>query len=80
VDVLVGTDVSVAVPFLGGLAHDASVHHELLKELDGTPVLALIKDRSLERQFEAIGLGAAEVLLTGSVEKIAATVERLIGH
>lgn len=29
VDILVGTDASVAVPFLGGLAHGASVHHEL---------------------------------------------------
>ena len=29
VDLIVGTDSSVAVPFLGGLAHGASVHHEL---------------------------------------------------
>ena len=29
VDVLVGTDVSMPLPFLGGLAHGASVHHEL---------------------------------------------------
>ncbi|MFI0424893.1 amidohydrolase family protein [Spongiactinospora sp. 9N601] len=29
VDILVGTDASVAVPYLGGLAHGASVHHEL---------------------------------------------------
>jgi imidazolonepropionase-like amidohydrolase len=29
VDVLVGTDTSIPVPFLGGLAHGASVHHEL---------------------------------------------------
>lgn len=29
VDVIVGTDASVAVPFLGGLAHGASAHHEL---------------------------------------------------
>ncbi|MEU8657210.1 amidohydrolase family protein [Actinoplanes philippinensis] len=29
VDILVGTDASVALPFLGGLAHGASVHHEL---------------------------------------------------
>jgi len=29
VGVLVGTDASVPVPFLGGLAHGASVHHEL---------------------------------------------------
>lgn len=29
VDILVGTDVSVPVPHLGGLAHGVSVHHEL---------------------------------------------------
>ena len=54
--------------------------NELLKELDGIPVLALIKGRSLQRRAEAMGLGADEVLRTGSVEKIAAAVERLIGH
>jgi DNA-binding NarL/FixJ family response regulator len=53
--------------------------NKLLEELDGIPVLALIKDRSLERQAEAMGLGAEEVLRTRSVEKIAAAVERLIG-
>jgi DNA-binding response OmpR family regulator len=53
---------------------------EVLKELDGLPVLALIRSRNVERQVEAIGLGADEVLrTTGSVEKIAAVVERLIG-
>jgi DNA-binding NarL/FixJ family response regulator len=52
---------------------------ELLEELDGVPVLALVKDRSLECQAEAMGLGAEEVLRTGSVEKITATVERLTG-
>jgi DNA-binding NarL/FixJ family response regulator len=54
--------------------------NELLEQLDGIPVLALIKDRSLKRQAEAMGLGAEEVLLTGSVEKIASAVERLIGR
>jgi DNA-binding NarL/FixJ family response regulator len=54
---------------------------EVLKELDGLPVLALIRSRNVERQAEAIGLGADEVLsTTGSVEKIAAAVERLIGR
>jgi DNA-binding response OmpR family regulator len=53
--------------------------NELLKELDGIPVLALIKGRSLQRRAEAMGLGADEVLRTGSVEKIVAAVERLIG-
>ena len=52
---------------------------ELLEDLDGVPVLALVKDRSLQRQSEAMGLGAEEVLRMGSVEKITATVERLIG-
>jgi DNA-binding NarL/FixJ family response regulator len=52
---------------------------ELLEDLEGVPVLALVKDRSLERQAKAMGLGALEVLRTGSVEKITATVERLIG-
>jgi len=52
---------------------------ELLEDLDGVPVLALVEDRSLQRQSEAMGLGAEEVLRTGAVEKITATVERLIG-
>jgi DNA-binding NarL/FixJ family response regulator len=53
---------------------------EVLKELDGIPVLALIRGRNLERRAEAIGLGADEVLgTTGPAEKIAAAVERLIG-
>jgi DNA-binding NarL/FixJ family response regulator len=54
--------------------------NELLKHLDGIPVLVLIKGLSLQRWAEAMGLGADEVLRTGSVEKIAAAVERLIGH
>ncbi|MEV4701797.1 amidohydrolase family protein [Actinoplanes sp. NPDC049316] len=43
VDILVGTDVSAPLPFLGGLAHGASVHHELqyLVEAGLTPVEAL---------------------------------------
>jgi len=54
---------------------------KVLKEVDGLPVLALIRSRNVERQAEAIGLGADEVLLTtGSGEKIAAAVERLIGR
>ena len=53
---------------------------ELLNELDGIPVLALIKGYSLLRQAEAMELGVQEVLGTGSVEKIAAAVERLIGQ
>lgn len=43
VDLIVGTDASVPVPFLGGLAHGASVHHELqyLVQAGLTPVEAL---------------------------------------
>ena len=43
VDILTGTDVSVPVPFLGGLAHGASVHHELqmLVRAGLTPLEAL---------------------------------------
>jgi DNA-binding NarL/FixJ family response regulator len=54
---------------------------EVLEQLDGLPVLALIGRRNVERQAEAIGLGADEVLrTTGSIEKIAEAVERLIGR
>ena len=54
---------------------------ELLKQLDGIPVLALIESRNPERRAEAIGLGADEVLrTTGPAEKIAAAVERLISR
>ena len=53
---------------------------EVLKELDGLPVLALIKGRSLQRRAEAMKLGADEVLsTTGPPEKMVAAVERLIG-
>ncbi|MCD0465209.1 amidohydrolase family protein [Flavobacterium sp. ENC] len=43
VDILVGTDVSVPMPHLGGLAHGVSVHHEmqLLVEAGLTPLAAL---------------------------------------
>jgi DNA-binding response OmpR family regulator len=54
--------------------------NELLEQLDGIPVLALIEGRSLQRQVEAMGLGADDVLRKGSVEKIGAAVERLIGR
>jgi DNA-binding NarL/FixJ family response regulator len=52
---------------------------EVLKQLDGILVLALIKSQNVERRAEAIGLGADEVLrTTGPAEKMAAAVERLI--
>jgi imidazolonepropionase-like amidohydrolase len=43
VDILVGTDASVPLPFMGGLAHGASVHHELqyLVRAGLTPIQAL---------------------------------------
>ena len=53
--------------------------NELLERLDGIPVLALIEGGNLQRQAEAMGLGAEEVLRKGSVGKIAAAVQRLIG-
>ena len=54
---------------------------EVLKELDGVPVLALIGRRNLERQAEAMELGAEEVLCTREpVESIAAAVDRLVGR
>jgi DNA-binding NarL/FixJ family response regulator len=53
---------------------------ELLKEVSGLLVLALIRSRNLERRGEAMGLGANQVLsTTGPPEKIVAAVERLIG-
>lgn len=75
VDVLVGTDTSVAVPFLGGLAHGASVHHELqlLVEAGLTPVQALAAATSVtarrfgltDRGRVAEGLRADLVLVDG---------------
>jgi DNA-binding NarL/FixJ family response regulator len=54
---------------------------ELLKQLDGLPVLALIESRNPERWAEAIGRGADEVLrTTGPSAKMAAAVQRLIGR
>src|SRR5215211_7703487 len=53
---------------------------ELLKELNGLPVLALIRSPNRERRCEAKGLGANQVLgPTEAPEKIVAAVERLIG-
>ena len=53
---------------------------EVLKGVDGVPVLALIGDRNPKRQAEAMRLGAEEVLeTTGPIEEIAAAVERHVG-
>lgn len=57
VDILAGTDVSLPMPFLGGLAHGASVHHELqyLVKAGLTPLQALsAATRTPARRF---GLG-----------------------
>jgi DNA-binding response OmpR family regulator len=52
----------------------------VLEELDGMQVVALMGRRNLQRQAEAMGLGAEEVLIkTEAIEKIVAAVERLIG-
>jgi DNA-binding NarL/FixJ family response regulator len=54
---------------------------ELLEQLNGLPVLALIKGRSLERRAQALKSGADEVVRTTQPpEKIIAAVERLIGR
>jgi DNA-binding NtrC family response regulator len=54
--------------------------NEVLKGVDGVPMLALIRGRNLKRQVEAMRLGAKEVLdTTGPVEEIAVAVERLVG-
>jgi DNA-binding NarL/FixJ family response regulator len=53
---------------------------ELLKELNGLPVVALNRSCSLKRQGEALKAGVAEVVrTTGPPEKIIAAVERLLG-
>jgi DNA-binding NarL/FixJ family response regulator len=54
---------------------------ELLEQLNGLPVLALIKGRSMERRIQALRSGADEVVRTTQPpEKIIAAVERLIGR
>ena len=53
---------------------------ELLKELNGLPVVALMRSSSLERRGEAMIAGADEVIrTTGPAEKIIVAVERLLG-
>lgn len=57
VDLLVGTDVSVPVSFLGGLAHGASVHHELqlLVQAGLTPMRA--RSAATYEHSESVGGG-----------------------
>ena len=60
VDILVGTDVSVPLPHLGGLAHGASVHHELqlLVAAGLTPIEALRAATALPaRRFGLVDRG-----------------------
>jgi len=60
VDILAGTDVSVPVPHLGGLAHGVSVHHEmqLLVEAGLTPIDALKSATSVTaRRFRLVDRG-----------------------
>ena len=74
VDILAGTDASVPLPFLGGLAHGASVHHELqyLVRAGLTPAQALRSATSVtarrfgltDRGLIAEGL-RADLLLVG---------------
>jgi DNA-binding NarL/FixJ family response regulator len=52
----------------------------VLEDLDGVPAVVLMGRRNLQRQAEAMGLGAEEVLIkTEAIEKIVAAVDRLIG-
>ena len=65
VDILVGTDVTpVPIPNLGGLAHGASVHHEmqLLVKAGFTPIEALQSATSKPAQPVALVLSIAAVL------------------
>lgn len=76
VDILVGTDVSVPMPHLGGLAHGVSVHHEmqLLVEAGLSPIEALRSATSViakrfslnDRGRIADGLRADLVLVKGN--------------
>ncbi|NQX34524.1 amidohydrolase family protein [Herbiconiux sp. VKM Ac-2851] len=75
VDILVGTDASVPLPFMGGLAHGASVHHELqyLVRAGLTPTEALTAATSAtarrfglsDRGRIAVGLRADLLLVDG---------------
>jgi imidazolonepropionase-like amidohydrolase len=79
VDILVGTDVSVPMPHLGGLAHGVSVHHEmqLLVEAGLTPIEALRSATSVtskrfnlsDRGLIAEGMRADLLLVKGDPTK-----------
>lgn len=64
VDLLIGTDVSQPLPFLGGLAHGASVHQELQHFVDAglTPTKALRAATAVTaRRFGLTDRGSIEV-------------------
>jgi imidazolonepropionase-like amidohydrolase len=79
VDILVGTDVSVPMPHLGGLAHGVSVHHEmqLLVEAGLSPIDALRSATSItskrfnlsDRGVIAEGMRADLLLVKGDPTK-----------
>lgn len=79
VDILVGTDVSVPMPHLGGLAHGVSVHHEmqLLVEAGLRPIDALRSATSItskrfnlsDRGVIAEGMRADLLLVKGDPTK-----------
>lgn len=89
VDILVGTDVSVPVPSLGGLAHGASVHHELqlLVQAGLTPIEALRAATSVPaRRFRlndrgriAAGLRSDLLLVDGDPTKNISDTLNILG-
>jgi imidazolonepropionase-like amidohydrolase len=89
VDLLVGTDVSVPMPHLGGLAHGVSVHHEmqLLVEAGLSPIAALRSATSViakrfslsDRGRIAEGLRADLVLVKGDPTKDISATLSIVG-
>lgn len=89
VDILVGTDVSVPMSHLGGLAHGVSVHHEmqLLVEAGLRPVDVLKAATSvtakrfslLDRGIIAEGMRADFILVTGDPTKNISDTLSIVG-
>ncbi|WGQ09438.1 amidohydrolase family protein [Pedobacter gandavensis] len=89
VDILVGTDVSVPMAHLGGLAHGVSVHHEmqLLVEAGLSPIDALRSATSVtakrfslsDRGRIAEGLRADLVLVKGDPSKNISDTLSIVG-
>jgi imidazolonepropionase-like amidohydrolase len=60
VDILVGTDVSVPLPHLGGLAHGVSVHHEMQLLVEaGLPPIDVLRSATsvIAKRFDLIDRG-----------------------